>query len=173
MTVTDVATLLHLHRITIYRLIAIGKLRPFKIGRVWRFDRNDVVALSETKQRPKKAIQMPVCEFECEQHGRFKRSRRTRWSPVAPYAVAKCPVCRTSRRTPNQNRHSSPEIRFKLRPVSLSGPVDISVARSHCRSEHCGKLPYGDRGPPVLKLRRGRGLEAHTTSGPCIPLLAL
>jgi len=32
MTVAEVAALLQVHRITIYRLIAKGELHPFKIG---------------------------------------------------------------------------------------------------------------------------------------------
>jgi len=49
MTVADVARFLRVHRITIYRMIANGKLRPFKVGRVWRFRRSDIDALAEEK----------------------------------------------------------------------------------------------------------------------------
>ena len=41
-TVTEIADELHVHRITIYRLLKGGKLPGFKIGRVWRFDSNEV-----------------------------------------------------------------------------------------------------------------------------------
>jgi excisionase family DNA binding protein len=45
MTVSEVAEYLHVHRITIYRLIEKGRLRPFRIGRVWRFERKALEAL--------------------------------------------------------------------------------------------------------------------------------
>jgi putative molybdopterin biosynthesis protein len=41
-TVTEIAEELHVHRITIYRLLKDGKLPAFKIGRVWRFDSEQV-----------------------------------------------------------------------------------------------------------------------------------
>jgi excisionase family DNA binding protein len=41
-TVTEIADELHVHRITIYRLLKDGKLPGFKVGRVWRFDSNEV-----------------------------------------------------------------------------------------------------------------------------------
>ena len=41
-TVTEIADDLHVHRITIYRLLKDGKLPGFKIGRVWRFDSDQV-----------------------------------------------------------------------------------------------------------------------------------
>jgi excisionase family DNA binding protein len=41
-TVTEIADELHVHRITIYRLLKDGKLPGFKIGRVWRFDSDEV-----------------------------------------------------------------------------------------------------------------------------------
>ncbi len=47
MTVIDVAAYLRVHRITVYRLIGKGTLHPFKVGRVWRFNRSDVSAMSE------------------------------------------------------------------------------------------------------------------------------
>jgi excisionase family DNA binding protein len=37
-TVNEIADELHVHRITIYRLLKSGKIPGFKIGRVWRFD---------------------------------------------------------------------------------------------------------------------------------------
>lgn len=45
MKVAEVAAYLHVHRATIYRLIDRGLLRPFKVGRVWRFDRRELTAL--------------------------------------------------------------------------------------------------------------------------------
>ena len=37
-TVNQIADELRVHRITIYRLLKSGKIPGFKIGRVWRFD---------------------------------------------------------------------------------------------------------------------------------------
>jgi excisionase family DNA binding protein len=48
--VADVAEYFHVHRITIYRLVAKGLLLSFKVGRVRRFYRSDVLAL--TKKAP-------------------------------------------------------------------------------------------------------------------------
>jgi len=47
MTMNDVAAYLQVPRITIYRLVAKGQLPAFKIGRVWRFHRSDVLALTK------------------------------------------------------------------------------------------------------------------------------
>jgi len=62
MTVTEVAAHLRLCRLTIYRLISEGTLRPFKIGRAWRFDRSHVIDASKDKSK------LPV--------GRLGRKRR-------------------------------------------------------------------------------------------------
>jgi len=51
LTVSEVAEYFHVHRITIYRLAANGLLPSFKVGRVLRFNRSDVLAV--TKARPK------------------------------------------------------------------------------------------------------------------------
>jgi excisionase family DNA binding protein len=42
MTVSELAQHLSVHRITIYRLLKGGTLPGFKIGRVWRFDLDDI-----------------------------------------------------------------------------------------------------------------------------------
>ncbi len=43
MTLTEVATYLNVHQMTIYRAIKAGaKLGQFRIGRVWRFSREDL-----------------------------------------------------------------------------------------------------------------------------------
>jgi excisionase family DNA binding protein len=52
LTVTDVAAMLHVHRVTIYRLLEQRKLPAFKIGRIWRFDRREVEALFLRRGRP-------------------------------------------------------------------------------------------------------------------------
>jgi excisionase family DNA binding protein len=41
-TVDEIAAELHVHRITIYRLLKAGKIPGFKVGRVWRFRANEV-----------------------------------------------------------------------------------------------------------------------------------
>jgi excisionase family DNA binding protein len=41
-TVDEIAADLHVHRITIYRLLKAGKIPGFKVGRVWRFRSNEV-----------------------------------------------------------------------------------------------------------------------------------
>jgi excisionase family DNA binding protein len=41
-TVDEIADELQVHRITIYRLLKSGKIPGFKIGRVWRFDSEQV-----------------------------------------------------------------------------------------------------------------------------------
>ncbi len=42
LTIKDVMTRLQVSRATIYRLIARGELKPFKIGRSLRFDEHDL-----------------------------------------------------------------------------------------------------------------------------------
>lgn len=42
LTVEELARYLNVHRITIYRLLKSGRLPGFKIGRVWRFDSDQV-----------------------------------------------------------------------------------------------------------------------------------
>ena len=41
-TVDEIAADLHVHRITVYRLLKAGKIPGFKVGRVWRFRMNEV-----------------------------------------------------------------------------------------------------------------------------------
>ena len=40
LTVEQVAQMLHLHVMTVYRLVKEGKLPGFKVGGRWRFERN-------------------------------------------------------------------------------------------------------------------------------------
>jgi excisionase family DNA binding protein len=42
LTVSELAEHLNVHRITIYRLLKSGNLPGFKIGRVWRFDLDEI-----------------------------------------------------------------------------------------------------------------------------------
>jgi excisionase family DNA binding protein len=44
LTVSELAEHLNVHRITIYRLLKSGTLPGFKIGRVWRFDLDEISA---------------------------------------------------------------------------------------------------------------------------------
>lgn len=41
-TVEELAALLGVHRITVYRHLKESKLPGFKIGRVWRFNREEI-----------------------------------------------------------------------------------------------------------------------------------
>ncbi len=41
-TVEELASLLGVHRITVYRHLKENKLPGFKIGRVWRFNREEI-----------------------------------------------------------------------------------------------------------------------------------
>lgn len=50
LTVDEVASLLHVHRITVYRLLEQGKIRGLRIGRIWRFDPNEIDALMQRRQ---------------------------------------------------------------------------------------------------------------------------
>ena len=48
MTLTEVAEFLRVHKITIYRAVKAGdKLGQMKIGRVWRFNREDVMRFAD------------------------------------------------------------------------------------------------------------------------------
>jgi excisionase family DNA binding protein len=48
MTLTEVAEYLRVHKITIYRALKAGdNLGQLKIGRVWRFSREDVVRFAD------------------------------------------------------------------------------------------------------------------------------
>ena len=51
LTVTDVLTYLHIHPITVYRMIAAGKLHPIKIGRVLRFNRDEIEELAKRREQ--------------------------------------------------------------------------------------------------------------------------
>jgi excisionase family DNA binding protein len=44
LTVSELAEHLNVHRITIYRLLKNGNLPGFKIGRVWRFELDEITA---------------------------------------------------------------------------------------------------------------------------------
>jgi len=55
MTVSEVADYLPVSKLKIYRLIAKGQLRPFEIGRIWRFKRHDILAVAENGTRAKNA----------------------------------------------------------------------------------------------------------------------
>ncbi len=48
LTVSELADHLNVHRITIYRLLKSGNLPGFKIGRVWRFDLDEITQWMET-----------------------------------------------------------------------------------------------------------------------------
>lgn len=52
LTAHEVAELLRVHDITVYRFIANGILHPLRIGRIWRFDRAEINQLLSSKRRP-------------------------------------------------------------------------------------------------------------------------
>jgi len=45
LTLKQVAAVLHVHTVTIYRLIKKGKLHPFRVGRIWRFNNEEIAAI--------------------------------------------------------------------------------------------------------------------------------
>jgi excisionase family DNA binding protein len=47
MTVSEVAEFLHVHRMTVYSLMAAGQLHGFKVGRRWRFNRSEIIAFTK------------------------------------------------------------------------------------------------------------------------------
>lgn len=51
LTVDEVAALLHLHAMTIYRLAKEGKLPAFKVGGRWRFQRETLLKWMEKSTR--------------------------------------------------------------------------------------------------------------------------
>lgn len=52
LTVSEVATRLRVHPITVYRLIKSSRLPAFRIGRVWRFDSDEFEEWMRTAKRP-------------------------------------------------------------------------------------------------------------------------
>lgn len=56
-TVDEIAADLHVHRITVYRLLKAGKIPGFKVGRVWRFRLNEVRDwIEKPRERELKAV---------------------------------------------------------------------------------------------------------------------
>ena len=53
LTTKEVAEYFNLHRLTIYGLVAEGKLHPFKIGRLLRFDRSEVLVAAKNPNLPR------------------------------------------------------------------------------------------------------------------------
>lgn len=58
-TVEELAALLGVHRITVYRHLKESKLPGFKIGRVWRFNREEVSSWI-AQQRAKEDLKQDV-----------------------------------------------------------------------------------------------------------------
>jgi excisionase family DNA binding protein len=50
MTVPEVAQLLHVHPVTIYRLLRAKKIPAFKIGGEWRFNRESITAWQQQQE---------------------------------------------------------------------------------------------------------------------------
>ena len=55
LTVSELAEHLNVHRITIYRLLKNGNLPGFKIGRVWRFDMDEIGQWMSSGKSPEAA----------------------------------------------------------------------------------------------------------------------
>ena len=53
METDDVARYLNVHRKTVINLVERGELRGYRVGRNWRFRRDDVEAYLERQQAPK------------------------------------------------------------------------------------------------------------------------
>jgi len=51
MTVEELASFLKVHRITIYRLLARGELPGFKVGKDWRFSRDEIDLWRRERER--------------------------------------------------------------------------------------------------------------------------
>lgn len=51
LTVEQVASILHLHSVTVYRLVKKGKLPAFKVGSRWRFRQNELEAWMAEQSR--------------------------------------------------------------------------------------------------------------------------
>lgn len=63
LTVSELAEHLNIHRITVYRLLKNGTLPGFKIGRVWRFDQEEITAWIQTGKGPRSASSaLPAAE---------------------------------------------------------------------------------------------------------------
>lgn len=56
LTVSELAEHLNVHRITIYRLLKNGSLPGFKIGRVWRFDLDEITSWMTSGKSAQKTI---------------------------------------------------------------------------------------------------------------------
>lgn len=52
LTAAEVAKMLRIHPITVYRQVAAQKLHPLRIGRIWRFDPGEVETLMQASDRP-------------------------------------------------------------------------------------------------------------------------
>ena len=52
LAVSELAKHLNIHRITVYRLLKSGTLPGFKIGRLWRFDLDQITTWIQTGKAP-------------------------------------------------------------------------------------------------------------------------
>ncbi len=62
LTVSELASHLNVHRITIYRLLKSGSLPGFKIGRVWRFDLDEIGTWMQSGRAAREAIELAQSE---------------------------------------------------------------------------------------------------------------
>jgi excisionase family DNA binding protein len=56
LTVSELADHLSVHRITIYRLLKTGSIPGFKIGRVWRFELDQIASWMTTGVPPAEVL---------------------------------------------------------------------------------------------------------------------
>ncbi len=77
LTVSELAHHLNIHRITVYRLLKSGTLPGFKIGRVWRFDLEEITTWIQTGKAPRSSAPAPAHEPVCSRP-RSKRHSRAR-----------------------------------------------------------------------------------------------
>jgi excisionase family DNA binding protein len=68
LTVSELAGHLNVHRITIYRLLKSGSLPGFKIGRVWRFDLDEVGVWMQSGRAAREAIEAAEAETDAPAH---------------------------------------------------------------------------------------------------------
>lgn len=76
LTVSELAGHLNIHRITVYRLLKSGALPGFKIGRVWRFDLEEITNWIQTGKAPQSSSDAAGAEIDAESAKRAPLPRR-------------------------------------------------------------------------------------------------
>jgi excisionase family DNA binding protein len=85
LTVQDVATRLRVHPITVYRLIRSANLPAFRIGRIWRFNAEEIDHWMHSVKRPapgknhrRKRFEQFVPAHRRRKHAASRRRARTK-----------------------------------------------------------------------------------------------